>query len=200
MASNFKPCSVDDCNRNAHWRAGGAARGYCSKHYQMWRIHGDPAGIGTPHHAVSEFLLNVAVPYDGDECLIWPYARSRGYGHIQYEGRHRKAHALVCELVHGPAPTPKHEAAHSCGKGHEGCVNPKHLRWATTLENARDKITHGTVLRGVNVHNAKLDEDKVRLIRSMRETMSYRAIAASFGISTASVCLIVKRKNWAWVD
>lgn len=33
----------------------------------------------------------------------------------------------MCELVYGKPPMPKHQAAHNCGKGNLGCINPKHL-------------------------------------------------------------------------
>lgn len=41
MADEFKACSVDDCKRNAHWRAKGA-RGWCLAHYKKYRKYGDP--------------------------------------------------------------------------------------------------------------------------------------------------------------
>jgi hypothetical protein len=59
-------------------------------------------------------------------------------------GHFERATRVMCKLAHGPAPTPKHHAAHSCGKGHEACINPKHLRWATPRENAADAKLHGT--------------------------------------------------------
>lgn len=40
MARAFKACSVDGCNGNASVK--GAARGWCWKHYQRWKKHGDP--------------------------------------------------------------------------------------------------------------------------------------------------------------
>lgn len=49
---------------------------------------------------------------------------------------------VVCERVNGPAPTEKHETAHGCGNS--WCVNKRHLRWATHIENEADKLIHGT--------------------------------------------------------
>lgn len=47
---------------------------------------------------------------------------------------------VVCEERHGPPPTPKHYAAHATPNGCVGglCVNPSHLRWATSHENHMD--------------------------------------------------------------
>lgn len=41
---------------------------------------------------------------------------------------------LMCELFHGPAPTPEHEASHLC-EANWLCVHPWHLCWETKKEN-----------------------------------------------------------------
>lgn len=41
---------------------------------------------------------------------------------------------LMCELFHGPAPTPEHEASHLCDDNW-CCVHPWHLMWETKREN-----------------------------------------------------------------
>jgi hypothetical protein len=94
------------------------------------------------------FIKDVALIHREESCLSWPYSRdSYGYGNIWHESRMQPVHRVVCEYVHGAAPTPKHEVAHNCGKGHEGCVNPGHLRWATHRENMDDQYVHGTRFR-----------------------------------------------------
>jgi hypothetical protein len=97
--------------------------------------------------------------FDGDECLYWPFKystigkRDNGGAQVMFKGRYVRAARVMCELAHGPAPTPKHESAHSCGDSR--CFNQKHLRWATKFENEADKDIHGKRPRGVRV-NAKL--------------------------------------------
>ena len=89
-----------------------------------------------------EWLLD-HVSFEGEECLIWPFNKQNGYaGCISADGRRQYACRVMCKLAHGPAPTPKHEVAHSCGKGDEACINPKHLRWATSAENGADRKLH----------------------------------------------------------
>lgn len=66
----------------------------------------------------------------------------KGYGLIRIDGVMCRVHRLVCIRRHGPPPTDDLEAAHSCGNA--GCVNPRHIRWATRFENAADKKLHGT--------------------------------------------------------
>jgi DNA-directed RNA polymerase specialized sigma subunit len=105
----------------------------------------------------------------------------------------------MCELVNGPVPSQDHEAAHSCGKGDTGCVNPAHLAWKTRSENNNQKTKHGTQLRGTKQPMAKLDELQVREIRKMKGRANYIEISAKYGISKQQVCRIMKRQAWAWL-
>lgn len=103
----------------------------------------------------------------------------------------------MCELVHGPAPVPEAEAAHSCGNGHLGCFNPRHLLWKTHSANMADRDEHGTLLRGSGVKSAKLTEADVRSIYYDRRRQI--EIAEAFGISQPTVSGIKRAKSWAWL-
>ena len=86
------------------------------------------------------WIRDVALKYNGDECLIWPFGRDpSGYGSFGRQGRKKYAHRYVCELVNGPAPNPKDHAAHSCDNGPGGCVTRRHLAWKTNAENQVDR-------------------------------------------------------------
>jgi hypothetical protein len=62
------------------------------------------------------FVKEVAAKYVGDQCLFWPFGKSRsGYGAVYVDKRQRSSHVLVCEIVRGPSPDPKYEVAHDCG-------------------------------------------------------------------------------------
>lgn len=88
------------------------------------------------------YFEDVVLKYEGNDCLIWPFSRDEfGYGTLSYEGRKSNVSNHVCRKVHGEPPSPKHEAAHSCGNGCGGCVNPKHLFWATHNDNMKDRRT-----------------------------------------------------------
>ncbi len=82
-----------------------------------------------------------------DGCHVWRGAMSakrNGRRPVIQEGR-RGSKVIsvarwVCEQKHGPAPSPEHEAAHTCPHGErEDCVNPDHLVWMTRTENERSK-------------------------------------------------------------
>jgi hypothetical protein len=126
----------------------------CGAHYQRALKYGDPLAGGTPKGELERWLRAHA-NYSGDDCLKWPFGtKGNGYGHLAFNGRKTSASNAMCELAHGSAPSPAHEAAHSCGNGHAGCVNPSHLRWATRLENVHDAMRDGTTSRGAAHSNA----------------------------------------------
>lgn len=136
--------------------------GLCGKHYERWRIHGDPMRVDrTPNWEAYKFLTEVAAKHRGQNCLPWPFARSDGYGFVQFEGQTMRAARAVCLVVHGPAPH-KREAAHRCGNA--SCVNPKHIYWATSADNKADMVRHGTAW-WVN------EETKRRRLRAWRKSM-----------------------------
>lgn len=93
----------------------------------------------------------------------------------------------MCELAHGPAPSGKHQAAHNCGKGHEGCVNPRHLEWKTNKENSIDKIRHGTTNNAWWGNAGKLTPEQLGLLKSRRGQQTQVATAKEFGVSLSLV-------------
>lgn len=202
MKHAFRPCSVDGCEGDARTAKKGA-RGWCSKHYTRWRIHGDPNFCTTPRWEATEWMLSVAVTFSGDDCLTWPFGKNQeGRAVIGRNGKKSFPVARwVCELVHGAPPTQKHHAAHSCGNGHEACVNPRHLRWATAKENFRDRVLHGTNICGKLHGMAKLTEDQVREIRRRRDAGEEQSVLAKeFGVVQSAISNIVNRKRWSHLD
>jgi hypothetical protein len=191
----FRACSIPDC-ANAI-----LANGLCSKHYNRLRRHGDPLVTKcTPKGEPKKFYQEVVLAYEGDECLIWPYNTVNGYGSMWHYGRTRNVSRVLCEDVHGPAPTPKHEGAHSCGKGHLGCVAKRHLSWKTQKENQADKLVHGTHNRGERSASAKITETQAREILSLKGKETQVVTAKRFGVSNRSVSNIQRRESWAWLQ
>lgn len=145
------------------------------------------------------FFENTVKSYEGDDCLIWPFANVRGYGVIRINRKNEYVCRLVCE---GEPPEGKPHALHSCGNGANGCVNRKHLYWGSQKENVADTFAHGRGNNGERNGAAKLTEDDVREIhRLSRETnLRQYEIAERFGVGRKAVNDILRRKNWAWVD
>jgi hypothetical protein len=191
-----KLCSIPDCGKKHY------GLGWCNKHWQRWRNHGDPEAVliaerGTP----LRFLFEVAVPCTNEDCLVWPFGVDRqGRAVMRLGGRTVRVGREVCRLKHGEPPTPKHEAAHSCGKGHEGCVNGSHLEWKTHAGNLADRIIHGTSNRGEQHGMAKLTDTDTRAIMALKGKRLQREIAAMFGVSRETISGIHRGKRWAWLD
>lgn len=191
-----RQCTVPNCDRPHD------AKGYCRKHYARWKRHGDPELAAREVGAPAQFMIEkVLMQPHGDDCVLWPFAKlGRGYGQIKINGQHVPAHRVVCAILNGPPSTPMHQAAHSCGKGHLGCVNPRHLRWATPAENSADRIEHGTHMRGSEAPHCKLTEDQVREIRRAPVGTSLVELGRKFGVTPDAISAIINRKSWAWLD
>lgn len=81
----------------------------------------------------------------------------------------------------------------------EGCVNPRHLRWATRSENHADKLDHGTHNRGEQCPTVKITEEQARQILALKGRLSQKDIAAKFGVTFQHVSNIHLGKRWAWL-
>jgi hypothetical protein len=159
-------------------------------------------GKGTKPRWASAFYYE-ALAYRGAQCLIWPFSRdNHGYAQIKPpKSIPRKVHRLLCEAVHGKPPSRRHIAAHHCGNGHLGCVNPLHVRWATRQEDRDDMVRHGRSTRGVLATGAILKNADVRRIRRLYATGKYiyREIAEKFGVDTETVGDIIRGQTWTWL-
>ena len=145
-----------------------------------------------------EYLENVVMPFEGDECLFWPYATDTGgRGQIWVDGKKHIVSRLVCLLAHGPPPSDRHDASHSCGMGHKGCSNKKHLSWKTKSENQSDRLAHGTDQFGEKNSMSKLSIADVEVIRSLRGDVPQRVLAEKYGVRCSTISRIQAGKRWA---
>lgn len=181
-------CVTKGCEKNA------IKKSLCNAHYlRNWR-HGSPEKGGKSRGIAISFIRE-NIDFSENECLIWPFYRiPTGYGMINYNGSRILAHRLMCEFVHGPPVESSQEACHTCGKGHLGCVNPKHLVWKSRLDNIRDKQTHGTQLWGEKVHFAKLNIHQAKEIKYSNSKISI--LAYEFGVSKETIRNIKRGNTW----
>lgn len=190
-----KLCAVEGCG-NPH-----KAKGYCFKHYARVRRHGtpNPATAKTQPGEAFAWLRAHLGHENPDDCLVWPFATNRGgYGHMRLDGEYQRPHRVMCLMAHGMPSEGKSHVAHSCAN--RVCVNPHHLRWASKEDNEADKVMHGTSNRGSRHGMARLSEDDVRAMRTLKGAMSYSRIAAQFGVSYFTVWEILNGKRWAWLE
>lgn len=184
-------CSIPECGKSVE------AHGWCAAHYNRWYRHGDPLGGGISKGEAQRYFREVVLTYDGADCLTWPYdCSTAGYGRLKYNGKQKNVSRLVCEKSEGPPPTDRHEAAHSCGNGHLGCVAKRHLSWKTSAENSSDKFAHGTNSAGEKNGSAKLTEADVAEIRRLLGSMKQQDIADRFGVSAGLISKIKRKELW----
>lgn len=122
----------------------------------------------------------------------------------------RRVNRVVCEAFHGPAPSKRHHAAHENGDSLDNRAS--NLSWKLPVENASDKLRHGTArlgdqhwsksmperrARGEGHGLAKLNADAVRAIRE--DTRAQRVVAAEYGVNQRSIWAIKAGKTWGHV-
>lgn len=191
--AEFKICSIEGCGKRH------SARGLCATHYERLRLGRDMESNHGRKLASVE-IVRALLRYT-DDCIIWPFSIAPD-GHPMYSDGSGKTSLgrMMCEIKHGPPPTPQHHAAHSCGQGHEGCYNWAHLYWATPKENARDTVLHGRSLKGMKNVNAKLSDDDVREIRRLIASgRTLTSIAKQYGMSLTPISSIRLGKTWKHV-
>lgn len=189
------PCSVPGCKKLQR------ARGYCCAHWDRWRKHGDPLGGRIPNGERVRFVQEEVLSYKGTDCLVWPFPlTTHGRAYFRIGGKLTSVSRYVCQHRHGPPPADSYHAAHSCGKGHTGCISPKHLSWKTPAENNADKKLHGTHQVGEQSPTAKISTDDAKQIISLRGKLTQREIGEMFGISSAHVCSIQRGTWWKHLD
>jgi hypothetical protein len=141
-------------------------------------------------------LIRSSLSYEGDDCILWPlYINSEsGYPTVCVDHKSRNGHSYMCELAHGPRPTPQHHAAHSCHVRH--CINPRHLSWKTPSENMLDKRANGTWVSSRAGSQGKLKPDQVQRIRELKGQHTQAELGRMFGVTEATIRNIYKGRTF----
>ena len=113
-------------------------------------------------------------------------------------GRERslKVHLAVITAFRGPRPSRRHEARHLDGeKGNNSLGN---LQWGLPVENASDRVRHGTHPVGERSPRAKITDADALLILQLWQTgrFSQTELAEKFGVSKATVGRICRGEAW----
>lgn len=190
-------CRVESCDREVKYKS----ESLCNRHYLRLRRHGSPTAGGAVYGQAHEWIEK-SIPTDCDDCVYWPFGRfADGYGAIQVDGKKWRAHRYICQMVHGEPPDESMDAAHKCGKGHLGCVNDRHIYWATRSQNLADRVEHGTVNEGGRNGWARLAEADARAILDLKGSgLLQKEVAGRFGVSRELVGRIWRRVAWRCLD
>lgn len=122
---------------------------------------------------------------------------AHGWGNATHRGKTMGVHRISWEIENGPIPKGV-VISHECGV--LDCINPEHLFATTRAERARLSVAKGRTPVGSRCTLAKLNEEKVLEMRQQHHAgVKRKALAAEYGVSYATVCLIVTGKLWKHV-
>jgi hypothetical protein len=142
----------------------------------------------------------VHVDDNTDECIVWPYGATGGYGRLHLPDHSRPmVHVLACERHYGPMPQPGMIAMHAPVICHNSlCYNWRHLSWGTKKLNSDDKTLDGTKPFGETHGQSKLTWEKVAQIRQRYAAggITLLALATEYGVNKNSVWHVVHRLTW----
>jgi len=104
-------------------------------------------------------------------------------------------HALVAEVFIGPCPAGR-EVAHGDGNRANNAI--WNLRYATRLENTRDRILHGTMNGAARNGQARLSWEQVDEIRrlAMEPGTSDGSLARKYSVSRATIERLLRGGAW----
>jgi len=181
------------------------AAGLCNKHWRRNKKYGSPVLLAMPAAAfrgmpvLDRFWTHVS---KGESCWNWTGGKDQdGYGSFrgEFNGRiYQRAHRFSW-AYHNKRDVPSEmNICHSCDN--PSCVNPTHLSVATVAENQAQKWERGRgrgAPSGEKHYRAKLKRTDVRAIRL--STATQEKLAAKYGVTSATIGDIRRRKSWAHI-
>lgn len=137
--------------------------------------------------------------YPHDYCLIWPFAREarvgRGVIGLPNAANSQWAHRVMCYAAHGPAPEGKPQAAHSCGNGDMGCVNPRHLSWQNNSQNQRTRYAQGRDNPNPAGNKGRFTPQQIADIRAKYGEFTQTKLAEMYGCSLGTIQYYLKYRE-----
>ena len=134
-----------------------------------------------------------------DECWEWLAYKPRGYGRVWLDGAVGGRQSVAGRVCPGAIPA----GVGVCPRWDKPrCVKPAHLFLGTQTENVADMDRKQRRARGRQITGARLAEASVLEIRRLwAETDLYQyEIAEMFEVSPRTICSVVNRENWGWVE
>lgn len=143
-------------------------------------------------------------------CMEWKAGRNiKGYGMFSVRYNNYASHRIAWFLVNGQIPSGM-IVCHKCDN--PSCCNPEHLFLGTFLDNNRDRAVKGrsyipppgerseqmkvAAARGENNGAAKLTQDDITRIRSLKNSLPQSEIALMFKVNQSSISRILGNKRW----
>ena len=137
----------------------------------------------------------------GPGCWEWTgYRNPLGYGEIRIHDVLHRVHRLTWTLTYGPIP----EGLFVCHKcDNPACVRPSHLFLGTQADNMIDMAAkergRNKVMVGSDNPSAKLTENDVTYIRSLKGKLTGTEVAVLYGVTHVLIYDIWNRKIWTHI-
>jgi len=134
--------------------------------------------------------------------VLKPGYNKKGYAIVTLIGPDRSrntrlVHRLILETYHRPRWDGE-ECCHVDGNPSNNHID--NIYWGTPADNMKDKIAHGTYVRGERVGNSVLTEEQVlKIYEITRQPCNLDDLAAEYGVSRSGIEAIKYRKYWKWL-
>lgn len=194
-----KPCSVERCDKpSRRWT-------FCGTHSIRFFKYGDPNySYKSPEQIEARFWMDVdksAGHGPWGDCWLWVGRLDKdGYGECKSVCNKRtwKAHRFSYHLANGGIPEGL-MVRHRCDV--RNCINPKHLKLGTVVDNSADMKARNRSLRGERNPTAKLNDEKVIEIRRRAASGEKKIrLAEEFGVTDVAISDICNGKVWTHVQ
>lgn len=156
---------------------------------------------GWPGYEVSS-MGDIKSKRFGGDVLLKPWLVN-GYRTVNVSDgprrKMRKISVMVAEAFHGVRPAPHLHLRHLNGNKEDD--RSENLIWGTAQENANDKWSHGTILRGSDIGTSVLLEKDIPIIRYLinERGFSSASVAHLFGVSGTTIRRIATGEYWRHV-
>jgi len=135
------------------------------------------------------------------KCWVWTgYRNEKGYAITYKNGKNRKAHRIIHEIINNVIIPDDMLLLHHCDGGSIGCVNPDHTYIGTEEDNIKDMIERDRFVKGADVINAKINDEIALDIRlSFDSGESRDSISKRHNISKDLVNQVISGESWKHV-
>lgn len=145
--------------------------------------------MDTHPSSINFFPEHCIVPKSG-------HIEQHGYFEIGFSrGLKINAHRMAYRMFKGNIPLDMY-VMHSCEN--RVCINPKHLILGSGVDRAKKSVENREERFGVDIPNAKLNPDIVRVIKA--SSMSSDGLAAIYRVSARCIRDVRNGKTWKQVD
>ena len=154
------------------------------------------------HHVLKRLLSlteESQCKYNNTPCLKWTGCTVHGYGTTKLKSLNIQAQVLGYLLFHCESfdVSDKLQGCHLCGNA--WCVNGLHVYMGTALENAYDKLEHGTLLKGIQIPYSKINDEIAQQIKISKGEGTQKERAKRLNVPVTIVRGIDCGRTWRHV-